>query len=68
MYIRRNEHAFYSKTKTPTKILFWNIQSLEQLERNLNRWLDGEINDGERIRSIERLVSYMSIVDDKNSM
>lgn len=50
---RRYEHVIYSNVKPPMRMLFWNIQSFEQLERNLVRWLDEEINDGERIRSIE---------------
>lgn len=29
-------------------------------------WLDGEINEGEKIRKIERLVSYISIADENN--
>lgn len=45
---------------------FWNIQSFEQLERSLNRWLDGEINDRKKIKSIERLVSYISIAYENN--
>lgn len=35
---------------------------------SLKSWLDGEINDGEKIRSIERLISYISIADDNNDM
>ena len=29
-------------------------------------WLDGEINEGEKIRKIDRLVSYISIADENN--
>lgn len=50
------------------KMHFWNIQNFEQLQRSLNRWLDEEINDEKRIRNIERLVSYISIVYDNNIM
>lgn len=45
----------YSRVKPLMEMLFWNIQSVEQLHRNLIRWLDGEIPEDERIRSIERL-------------
>lgn len=34
----------------------------------MNSWLDEEINDGERIKIIERLFSYISIADDHNVM
>ena len=37
-------------------MLLWNTQTLEHLKRELNRWLDGEIADGEKIVKIERKV------------
>lgn len=50
------------------KMFFWNIQSFKPLERNLIRLLDEEINNGERIRSIKRLVSYIFIAEDNNDI
>lgn len=46
---------------------FWNIQSFEHLDKSLKSWLDWEINDGKKIRSIERLVLYISIIYDNNA-
>lgn len=31
-------------------------------------WLDIEINDGERVRRIDRFVSYISIADDNDDI
>lgn len=64
----RYEHVIYSNVKPPMRMIFWNIQSFEQLERNLIYWLDWEINDNKRIRSIERLISYISITEDNNGV
>lgn len=50
-------------------MLFWNIQTFEQIQRNLICWLDREIPDGERIRSIERLDAqrrWVRLRNDKN--
>lgn len=66
MTIKRNGHVCYLRTKPSMPMYFWNIQSFEQLERSLNRWLDGEINDRKKIKSIERLVSYISIAYENN--
>lgn len=66
--MNHNRHVIYSRVKRPMKMLFWNIQSFEQLERNLICWLDRGISDGERIRCIERFVSYTSIVEDNNDI
>ena len=68
MIVKTNGHVIYSATKPPMKMCFWNLQSFEHLEKSLKSWLDWEVNDGEKIRSIERLVSYISIADDNNDM
>lgn len=68
MIVKRYEHVCYSATKPSMKMIFWNIQSFEHLERSLKNWLDRKINDGERIRSIKRLVLYISIADDNSVM
>lgn len=52
---RRYGKMIYSRDKPPIKILFWNICHSEQLQRELVRWLDKNIPEGERIRSIKRL-------------
>ena len=66
MIVKRDGHVCFSATKAPIKMRLWNIQTLEHLERSLKMWLDGEINEGEKIRKIERLVSYISIADENN--
>lgn len=66
MIVKRYGHVCYSATKPPKKMFFWNIQSFEHLERSLKSWLDREINDERKIRSIERFVSYISIAFDNN--
>lgn len=66
MIIKRGGHVFFSATKAPIKIRLWNIQTVEYLDRSLKLWLDGEINEGEKIKKIERFVSYISIADENN--
>lgn len=51
---RRNEKVIYSRDKPLMEMLFWNICSFEQLHRELIRWLDEDIPEGEKIISIER--------------
>ena len=55
--MKRDALVFYSATKPPMKMLLWNTQTLEHLHRELNPWLDGEIEVGEKIRKIERQVT-----------
>ena len=33
---------------------FWHIHSMERLKRELMRWLDGDIVEGEKIRRIQQ--------------
>lgn len=54
MVRHRQRKVIYSREKSQMEILFWNIYSFEQLQRKLIRWLDGDIHEGEKIRSIER--------------
>ena len=55
-FMKRDAYVIYSPIKPPMKMLLWNTQTLEHLKRELNRWLDGEIVDGEKIVKIERKV------------
>src|SRR3954466_10502488 len=52
---RRNGYVIFSAVKPPMQVMFWNIQTMEQLKRNILRFLDGEFVPGEQIRSIKRL-------------
>ena len=55
-FMKIDAYVIYSPIKPPMKMLLWNTQTLEHLKRELNRWLDGEIVDGEKIVKIERKV------------
>ena len=39
------------------KILLWNTETFERLNRSLIRWLNGDIVDGEKIRRIQMFVT-----------
>ena len=70
MYLRRWGKVIFSRNKPPMDMLFWNICSLEQLTRELNRWLEGDIPEGEKIRSIERYdfrFGWVKIKNDKQA-
>ena len=54
---KRNADLIFLAVHPPIKIQLWNIESFERLNRTLNRWLDGEIAEGERIRRIQWLES-----------
>src|SRR3954470_10522158 len=53
--VRRNGYVIFSAVKPPMQVMFWNIQSMDQLKRTLLRFLEGEWSQGEQIRSIKRL-------------
>src|ERR1051325_9338528 len=55
-FMKRDAYVIYSPIKPPVKMLLWNTQTLDHVKRELNRWLDGEIVDGEKIVKIERKV------------
>lgn len=46
---KRNIDLIFSAMQPPIKIRFWNIETFERLNRTLNRSLDGEIAEGEKI-------------------
>jgi hypothetical protein len=54
---KRNADLIFSVIAPSIQIRLWNIESLESLNRTLDRWLEGEIADGERIRRIQWLES-----------
>lgn len=55
--IKREVIIGFSILKPLMKIRLWNILTFEHLERNLIRWLDRDIEKGEKNRRIDRLVS-----------
>ena len=59
---RRYGKVIYSRDKPPMEMMFWNICHFEQLKRELVRWLDGNIPEGKKIRSIERLDDIRGLV------
>ena len=63
---RRYRKVIYSIDKSPMEMIFWNICRFEQLHRELVRWLDENIPEGGKIRSIERLDAFCGWVRVKN--
>ena len=60
MIIKRDVHVCFSILKPSIKIRLWHTQTFERLKMSLIRWLDGEIQEGEKIRRIVRLVSVFN--------
>lgn len=54
---KRNVDLIFSVVASLIKILLRNIDMFESLNRMLDRWLEGKIADGERIRRIQWLES-----------
>lgn len=59
---KRDGYVCFSAIKPPIKMKFWNIHFMDHLKRSLIRWLDGEFEDGEVIRRIQRRRTTTSIV------
>lgn len=51
---RRQGKMIYSREKPPMEMLFWNICSFEQQKRKLIHWLDRDIPEDKKNRSIKR--------------
>ena len=54
MIFTRDGYVIFSATKPAMKMKFWHIHSMERLKRELMRWLDGDIAEGEKIQRIHR--------------
>ena len=48
MIFSRDGYVIFSATKPAMKMKFWHIHSMERLKRELMRWLDGDIAEGEK--------------------
>ena len=48
MIFTRDGYVIFSDTKPAMKMKFWHIHSMERLKRELMRWLDGDIVEGEK--------------------
>ena len=48
MIFTRDGYVIFSATKPAMKMKFWRIHSMERLKRELLRWLDGDIVEGEK--------------------
>ena len=49
MIFTRDGYVIFSATKPAMKMKFWHIHSMERLKRELIRWLDGDIVEGEKL-------------------
>ena len=52
---RRYGKVIYARDKPQLLMLFWNITTLDQLKRELVRWLDGKIPEGEKLEVLRDL-------------
>ena len=48
MIFSRDGYVIFSATKPAMKMKFWHIHSMERLKRELMRWLDEDIAEGEK--------------------
>jgi hypothetical protein len=51
----RYEKVIYARDKPQMLMLFWNITMFDQLKRELVRWLDGKIPEGEKLEVLRDL-------------
>src|ERR1051325_1480012 len=56
----RDGYVVFSATKPPMKMKFWHIFTMAKLKKELMRWLEGEIEDGDEIRRIQRKRTTMN--------
>jgi len=52
---RRYGKVIYARDKPQMLMLFWNITTFDQLKRELVRWLDGKIPEGEKLEVLRDL-------------
>ena len=50
MIFSRDGYVIFSAMKPAMKMKFWHIHSMERLKRELVRWLDGDIAEGEKFK------------------
>ena len=51
--------VIYSRDKPPMLMLFWNICHFDQLKRELVRWLDEKIPEGEKLEVLRDSIAYV---------
>src|ERR1044072_5513855 len=56
----RDGYVVFSASKPPIKMKFWHIFTMTKLKKELMRWLEGEIEDGDEIRRIQRKRTTMN--------